>query len=119
MTAEQHERLLEVVLELPCMVQVSSYANELYSERLKGWRLVTFQTTNRAGDATVEHLWMNYPEPIALHDTRYLGDSFRERERIKRKRERWLKRLQTMEPAERYAMLSAITEVFEVELQHR
>lgn len=99
------------------MVQVSSYYSELYAERLKDWRLATFQTTNRAADTTTEHLWMNYPELVALHDTRYLGDSFRERERIKRKRERWLKRLRTMEPAERYAMLSAIGEVFEVELR--
>ena len=42
MTDEQHERLLRLVLDLPCMVQVSSYHSELYAQALKGWRLVTF-----------------------------------------------------------------------------
>ena len=31
-----------------------------------------------------EYLWCNYPAPMALHDYRYLGKDFRERERIKR-----------------------------------
>ena len=71
----------------------------------------------RGGGVATEHLWMNYPEPVALHDTRYLGDSFRERERIKRKRERWLTRLEKIDATERYAMSSAISDAFEVELQ--
>ncbi len=40
---------------------------------------------------------------IALHDYRYLGEDFRERERIKRKKQRWVNRLQTMPVLERQA----------------
>jgi hypothetical protein len=32
----------------------------------------------------------NFPEPVALHDYRYLGEDFRQRERIKRKKQRWV-----------------------------
>jgi hypothetical protein len=51
---------------------------------------------------------MNYPTPVALHDYRYLGDNFRERERIKRKANRWVAKLQNMPVLERQALLSAI-----------
>ena len=40
----------------------------------------------RGGRLATEWVWMNYPEPIALHDYRYLGEDFREREPIKRKK---------------------------------
>jgi len=55
---------------------------------------------------------MNYPNPIALHDHRYLGDDFRERERIKRKKQRWVRRLHSMPILERRALLSAIEEAW-------
>jgi hypothetical protein len=38
------------------------------------------------GGPRTEWLWFNFPEPIALHDYRYLGTGFRER--IKRKKQR-------------------------------
>ncbi len=55
-----------------------------------------------------EWIWMNYPAPLELHDYRYLGDTFRERERIKRKSQRWVARLKKMPVLERQALLSAI-----------
>ena len=53
---------------------------------------------------------MNYPEPFELHDYSYLGDNFRERERIKRKKDRWVLRLEQMPTLERFAILSIIEE---------
>jgi hypothetical protein len=53
---------------------------------------------------------MNYKAPVELHDYRYLGNNFRERERIKRIKTRWLARLDQMDDLERYAMLSTIAE---------
>jgi hypothetical protein len=41
---------------------------------------------------------------------RYLGEDFRERERIKRKKQRWVNRLHTMPTLERRALLNAIAE---------
>jgi DNA adenine methylase len=50
---------------------------------------------------------------VGLHDYRYLGDDFRERERIKRKTKRWTAKLQSMPILERQALLSAIDVVRE------
>jgi hypothetical protein len=109
MTVEDHERLLQILTQLPCMVQISAYADPLYSSYLRNWRHVTFQSTTRRGLAT-EHLWMSYPEPKALHTYTHLGTDYRERERIKRKVSRWTRRLAALPAMERLALYSAIEE---------
>ena len=53
---------------------------------------------------------MNYPTPKQLHDYRYLGKDFRERQDIKRKKERMLKKFGSMQDSERYAMMWALRE---------
>ena len=70
----------------------------------------------RAGRTATEWLWFNFPAPVALHDYRYLGEDFRERERIKRKKQRWVNRLHTMPTLERRALLNAIAEAWQLEL---
>src|SRR6266568_2754391 len=47
----------------------------------------------------------------ALHDWRYLGNGFRERERIKRKQSRWRRQLSSMPAMERLAMLDLLLEL--------
>jgi hypothetical protein len=64
----------------------------------------------RGGRTATEWLWFNFEAPLTLHDYRYLGRDFRERERIKRKQLRWVQRLETMPALERQALLSAIAE---------
>lgn len=105
---EQHRALLAALRSLPCMVAISGYWSELYELELSDWRHDTFWTVNRAGARVEEWLWMNYPTPLELHDYRYLGNNFRERERIKRKKQRWVERLKTMPDQERYALLDAL-----------
>jgi len=109
MSLEDHERLLQILTQLPCMVQVSAYADPLYSSYLRNWRHMTFQSTTHRGLAT-EHLWMSYPEPKALHTYTHLGADYRERERIKRKVTRWTARLAALPRLERLALYSAIEE---------
>jgi hypothetical protein len=105
-----HRRLLRVVMEIPCPVLLSGYASLLYGEALKGWRHVTFQAMTRGGRPATEWLWCNFPEPLELHDYRYLGSGFRERERIKRKKQRWARRIERMPNLERQALLLALSE---------
>lgn len=105
---EQHQQLLKIIKGLSCMVIISGYYSELYYQELVGWRTIQFSAQTRGGRTAKEWLWMNFPEPVELHDYQYLGENFRERERIKRKRLRWEARLQRMPAIERYAMLSAI-----------
>jgi hypothetical protein len=54
---------------------------------------------------------MNYPEPVELHDYRYLGENFREREKITRQRKRWRARLLKMSSQQRYALMASIAEL--------
>jgi site-specific DNA-adenine methylase len=108
--AEQHTKLLRVLRSLPCMVAISGYWSYLYDSMLHGWRSIHYNTVNRSGKVVTELLWMNYPEPTALHDYRYLGENFRQRERLKRIRTRWLARISRMGRLEQYMLRSAIAE---------
>jgi site-specific DNA-adenine methylase len=105
---EEHIRLLRILRGLPCMVMISGYASTLYDHHLAGWRVETFQAMTRSGHTATEHVWLNFPEPMELHDYRWLGDTFRKRERIKRKQARWRARLASMDSQERYALLSVL-----------
>ncbi len=108
LSEEEHLEFLSMVKSLGCMVMVSGYESELYARELEGWRSVTFQAMTRGGFPATEWLWMNFPEPFELHDYRYLGENFRERERIKRQQARWRNRLEKMPALERYAILQAV-----------
>jgi hypothetical protein len=107
----QHEELLDVVVKLPALVIISGYWSKLYAERLKGWHTKRFQAMTRGGRQATEWLWFNFPEPAELHDYRFLGCGFRERERIKRRQQRWLERLQRMPLIERRALMSALASI--------
>ena len=109
-TNGQHHQLLSILLALPCRVMISGYWTALYSRKLVGWHKFNFGTTNRAGQRTTEWVWMNFAEPVELHDYRFLGANFRERERIKRKKRRWVAKLKWMPVLERRALLAAIAE---------
>jgi hypothetical protein len=106
----EHRRLLRLLRSLPCMVLLSGYHSELYARELRRWNTVSYQSMTRRG-AAVEFLWFNYSAPVALHDYRFLGADRREREYLKRKKQRWLARLERMNPLERQALLGALAEV--------
>ncbi len=111
-TEEEHTELLKVIKTLPCMVAISGYYSKLYKNMLKGWRTINYKTGTRGGGVAVEWLWMNYAEPLELHDFRYYGNNFREREKYKKQRKRHLARLGKMKAGQRYLLLSAIREVW-------
>lgn len=104
-----HKHFLSIVKQLPCNVLVCGYHSDLYAHELANWRCITYQAQTRSGMAT-EYLWMNYSEPTALHDYRYLGENFRERERISRKAKRWAKNFTDMDDLEANAVLAKMLE---------
>lgn len=112
-TDAEHLRLLRALRRLPCFVMISGYWCQMYASALKGWNSVSFQVTTRGALAT-EWVWFNFPEPLELHDYRYLGSGFRERERIKRKQIRWRRRLLAMPILERRSLLSAMSQAWGV-----
>ncbi len=109
---DQHRKLLQLLKGLPCMVMISGYCSPLYADELADWNSANYQAMTRSGKTATEYLWFNYSEPVALHDYRYLGQDYRERERIKKKKTRWVAKLQTMPLLERRALLSAMAEAW-------
>lgn len=111
LSESDHRRLLRVVMALRCRVLVSHYPCPLYNEALRSWRVVVYGAMTRGGYVVQEALWCNFPEPLRLHDSRWVGRDFRERERLKRKRARLLLRLRAMPAHERGFLLDALREV--------
>ncbi len=107
---DQHEALLGVARMLTCNVMISGYWSKMYGDLLEGWRTIHFEVMTRGGVPATEWLWMNFPEPVELHDYRYIGEDWRERERIKKKVNRWKARLGKMPVLERQALLFALSE---------
>ncbi|MFL9867598.1 DNA adenine methylase [Paraburkholderia fungorum] len=102
-SAEDHERLLNILTKLPCMVLISGYDCALYQERLADWGQYRFQVRTRVG-MREECVWFNYPKPEILHDDRYLGDGFRQREIIRRRKDRLRQRVLKLSIAEKASL---------------
>jgi site-specific DNA-adenine methylase len=109
-TVSEHLVLLSLIKTLPVNVAISGYYSDLYAQNLAGWRTITFNTVDRAGNIKQEWLWMNYPEPTELHDYRFLGKDYRQRERLAKMRRRWVARLAQMPQLERLMLSAAIAE---------
>ena len=99
-THDDHEKLLILLKEIPCNVMISGYDHPFYNQQLKGWRKVTFNAKTHV-DTREENVWLNFEEPDNLHDNRYYGKNFRERQTIKRRQERLYKKIKNMDPIER------------------
>ena len=112
MTDVDHQRLLRWAIATPCRVMISGYWSKLYGSTLRKWRCSRFWAQTRGGMAE-ECIWANFPEPEELHDYRYLGNGFRERERINRKKRRWIAKLEKMPLLEKRCLLAAIAETAE------
>lgn len=106
----RHATLLAALRDLPCLVMISHYPDELYFAELADWRCHTY-TVQTHGGPRRECCWMNFPEPAIFHDPRFLGDGYRERERIKRKAKRWEERFRSMPASERAAIAAALARV--------
>jgi len=119
--ADWHRQLLELVVAKAAqhpghaLFCISCYDNPLYQAMLQPptWRKIQFKARTRAYTAT-ETLYMNYPAPTPeqLHDTRFLGQNFRHRERIKRRVGRFVRELNLMPAEDRFLVLRAVNEHF-------
>ena len=104
-----HMELLDLLKSVPCQVMVSGYPSALYDELLRGWRSVELQVMNRGGVRT-EKLWLNFTVD-RVHWARYAGRNFTERQRIKRKAQRWGARYRALPVPERLAVWAAMMAV--------
>lgn len=102
---EDHRQLIALLRALPCKIMLSGYCSELYDGLLHDWRSSRFRAVARSGRPVWEYIWCNYPEPVQLHDYAFLGENYRERERIRRKAGRWVGRFQSLPVLERRAII--------------
>jgi DNA adenine methylase len=108
-SVQDHARLIATLKAIPCAVMLSGYPSALYDELLNGWRTLEFQVMTHGGVRT-EKLWMSYPES-GSHWSRYAGVNFTDRQRIKRKAQRWAGKYAALSARERQAVLSALLAV--------
>lgn len=106
-----HVELLKILATLPCKVLLSGYAHPLYDAMLKGWNLRQFEAATHNGVRT-ENLWFNFEPPTRLHDARYLGGDFRERQSTKRRLQRLQSKVVSMDPIERNAFMQWMHEQY-------
>lgn len=111
MTDVQHRDLLRILRQLKCRVMISGYSSHLYDKLLDGWHVTTYTAWTHRHEARTEYVWHNYPAPTALHDYRFLGSNFRERDNLKRQQKRWKERLRRMPVLQRQALLAAIADI--------
>lgn len=113
-SSEDHINLLTTLKNLNCMVIISGYYSKLYADLLKDWNCHSFDAKTHQGMQT-EWVWFNFPIPTELHDCRFLGSNFRERETIKRRHNNLKKRISQLPLIEQNALRSWLNE----SLQHR
>jgi site-specific DNA-adenine methylase len=112
-TEQDHRALLELLKSLPCPVILSGYPSNLYDDYLADWHSIQLQAMSQGGPRT-EKLWYNY-EIDRVHWATYAGKDFTDRQRIKRKAQRWANKYQGLPNAERLAILAAIMEAEQLE----
>ncbi|MDF2449419.1 MAG: methylase [Bacteroidota bacterium] len=109
LTDDQHRQLLNKLKECRSHVAISHYRSCLYDEILHDWYRIDMQVSYH-GKIVTECLYMNYPPAVKLHETTYTGKNKTDRQRIKRKADRWVKMLKKMPPHERQHVLETIIE---------
>jgi hypothetical protein len=83
---------------------LSGYDCDLYNRELVGWRKVSFPSKTHV-EVREETVWMNFEPADRLHDSRYMGETFRDRQNIQRRQSRLRNRIDSLDPIERHELL--------------
>lgn len=111
LTPRDHFVLLSTLgaLKYNCMIIHPSCP--LYNDSLKSWR--TIKVSVRYHNKTsIEKLYMNYPQPQQLLTYALYGNNCWDRQRIKRKADRLIKKLSALPAAERNYILNKLKQSF-------
>lgn len=106
LTDNQHVRLLKLLRGIDCYKIISTYINGIYANALHDWSYFDMQVMTHGGIRT-ERVYFSY-DLAAVHFHQYAGNNFTDRQRIKRKAERWQKNFAKLPPGERQAILAAL-----------
>lgn len=108
----EHQTLILLLRETSANVILSGYNNPFYENALHNWRTYEFSACGRDGKSHIETLWMNFAEPKLLHDYRFLGRNFREREVIRRRLNRTAQKINHWPKIEQAAVIARLIEQF-------
>jgi len=102
LTMLEHRQLLSLMrdklLQFPknLYFMISGYKSDLYMSMLEHFSYFEFQTMSRGG-VRIESLWTSFnPDEYIKHQYDYVGSTFTERQRIKRKCVRWVSKFQKL-----------------------
>lgn len=113
MTDADHRRLLRIIKRLAAKqninVMISGYRNEIYDNMLADWFSKDFQAMTRGGVRT-ETIWCSF-QPGEVHYHQFAGENYIERQRIKRKAQRWAENFKAMPKPERQAIMAALLSI--------
>jgi len=112
MTQEQHEQMLLAVLELNCNIMVIHPDCELYNKYLCTYRQVKLKIRYN-NKTSIEKLYMNYPLPDKLQVKQYTGADCWDRQRIKRKGDRLIEKINKLPGQEKQYILNRIKQQFQ------
>ncbi len=110
MTENDHIQLLKSVQDLKINTMIIHPVCELYETYLKDWRYHTVKIRYHQ-KLSIEKLYMNYEKPSKLLTTSYLGIDCWDRQRIKRKGERIINKINNLPPHEKQYILERIKEI--------
>lgn len=99
---EDHIEFLSALKSTRAGVVISGYDGPLYSEILENWQRFTFPVSVH-GKIAHEVVWCNYHASYQQEYT-YLGKNKTDRQRIKRKIQRWCSKLRSLPLPEREAI---------------
>lgn len=107
----EHLQLLNTVRDLKSNCMITHPSCSLYDTHLKDWRVK--QITVRYHQKTdILNLYMNYPEPEKLCVSVYTGSDCWDRQRIKRKGDRLISKIEALPAKEKNYILTRIAEKF-------
>jgi len=119
LTIVQHRQLLSMLEYISnnfsnVYILLSGYKSELYMSMLPGWNYFETQCMSRGG-SRIESLWCNFnPDDFLKHQYDYVGHNFTDRQRIKRKSQRWINKLKKMSFDERQFIINDINKEFSI-----
>jgi DNA adenine methylase len=102
-----HKKFIAKALTVKSDCMISHYPCSTYDKAFKNWRKIYYNSMTRAG-VRKECLYMNFKQPTLLLDYRYVGSDYTDRQRIKRKVEKMICRLNNLPGQERSTILSAL-----------
>lgn len=105
-----HIAFLLLARRLPGNVIVSHLPCPEYADALSDWHTFTFENMTRRGLQT-EQVWCNYQPGHVLHEYTFVGESFREREQLKRQKAIIVRRFKALPPAARIATIELLQQL--------